>query len=689
MQSLHSVLSFQELSTTTATIGVDDDDGGGGDDKDGRRRRRPMPPVPRSFLLSGPPGVGKTHSVRTAIGVANSWHPRRGHSGAGGNGGDDAVRLVSIRGSELLSHCGSHAGAAMELRKAFEGAVSWAISPSSGGGRRADAVAVGDDEEDERGGEGVGGPARAPPLRRRGRPRAVVVFLDECDSLTSSSAVVAATLAAILDEMEGGGGGGGRVLFDPSVEDNDGERAEGWERVIVVAATNRVDAIPDYLRRPGRLEREVVVRPPDSGGRYELLRGMLNPAKDHDDECDDDGDDDEAGLREVADACVGYVAADLSALVRRAATLGMERALGRAGSADRCRRQPGRITAGDLRSAAEHVGASCLRDASISAPPDTKWDDIAGDAGGAKRALREAIEWPRTRRRAFEALGLRPPRGVLLHGPPGCAKTTLARAAAGAAGVAFLSLGPADVYSTSYVGDAEAAVRRAFDLARSAAPCVLFFDEIDAIVACGDGGGGGHGMGRGSSAEARVLSTFLNEMDGVDGSAEDGVLVLGATNRPGSLDAALLRPGRFDRVVYVPQPDEDGRRAILSMECKKWRDALFAYYSRPSSGGESSTDRVIKYFDLDILASDEVSGMMTGAEIVGSCREAAVVVMRSIMMESHSEGDEALTSEPTAERHMQSLMRTLEMSLRGKTPLLSNADVLNEYTAFEKAKNNE
>ena len=474
---------------------------------------------------------------------------------------------------------------------------------------------------------------------------------------------------------------------------------EGWERVIVVAATNRVDAVLDYLRRPGQLEREVVVRPPDSGGRYELLRGMINPAKD-DDECDDDDDDDdEAGLREVADACVGYVAADLSALVRRAATIGMERAPGRAGSADHRgrRRPPGKITAGDLRSAMEHVGASCLRDASISAPPDTKWDDVAGDAGGAKRALREAIEWPRTRRGAFEALGLRPPRGVLLHGPPGCAKTTLARAAAGAAGVAFLSLGPADVYSTSYVGDAEAAVRRAFDLARSASPCVLFFDEIDAIVACGDGGGGGgHGMGRESSAEARVLSTFLNEMDGVDGSAEDGVLVLGATNRPGSLDAALLRPGRFDRVVYVPPPDEDGRRAILSMECMTWRDALFAYYSRLGSEGESgtvadageaSTDLVGKYFDLDILASDEVSGLMTGAEIVGSCREAAVVVMRSIMMESHSEGDEALTSEPTAERHMQSLMRTLEMSLRGKTPLLSNADVLNEYTAFEKAKN--
>jgi SpoVK/Ycf46/Vps4 family AAA+-type ATPase len=278
---------------------------------------------------------------------------------------------------------------------------------------------------------------------------------------------------------------------------------------------------------------------------------------------------------------------------------------------------------------------------------------------------------------------------VLLHGPPGCAKTTLARAAAGSAGVAFLSLGPADVYATSYVGDAEAVVRRAFDLARSAAPCVLFFDEIDAIVATDDQGG--HGMGRGPSAEARVLSTFLNEMDGVDGSVEDGVLVLGATNRPGSLDAALLRPGRFDRVVYVPPPDEAGRKAILSMECKKWHDALLAYYSHPNEDKNGTMtdagDLSPAYFNTDILSSDDVSGCMTGAEIVGSCREAAVAVMRTIMIESHSEGDGALLSKSTAERHMQSLMRQLKITLAGKTPLLSNPDVFEEYTMFERNNN--
>ena len=170
-------------------------------------------------------------------------------------------------------------------------------------------------------------------------------------------------------------------------------------------------------------------------------------------------------------------------------------------------------------------------------------------------------------------MGLSAPRGILLHGPPGCAKTTLARAAAGSAGVAFLSLAPADVYASSYVGEAEAIVRRAFALAKSSAPCILFFDEVDSILGSDSGDNASHGMGRGgrgSSAEARVLSTMLNEMDGVDGSIQDGVLVLGATNRPDCIDAALLRPGRFDKVIYVPPPDVPARRAILKRQCEKW-----------------------------------------------------------------------------------------------------------------------
>mmetsp|Transcript_14807 Transcript_14807/g.25092 ORF Transcript_14807/g.25092 Transcript_14807/m.25092 type:complete len:309 (-) Transcript_14807:1025-1951(-) len=300
------------------------------------------------------------------------------------------------------------------------------------------------------------------------------------------------------------------------------------------------------------------------------------------------------------------------------------------------------------------VGASALRDAALSAPPKTTWDDIAGDAGGAKTALRRAVEWPRTKRTEYKLLGLTPPRGILLHGPPGCAKTSLARAAAGASGIAFFSLSPADVYASSYVGDAEAVVRRAFTLARSAAPCILFFDEIDSIVGTNaDGDNGMHRSGGGKSVEARVLSTFLNEMDGVDATAADGVLVLGATNRPSTLDAALLRPGRFDNVIYVPPPDFDARKSILDKHCSEW--------NRDSHGHE--------FIDTCHLASREVTGSMTGAEIVGACREAAMSLVRDAI-----ESDVV----PTMTQEI------LEGSLWRVKPLLSDPQVIEQYTLFEK-----
>jgi SpoVK/Ycf46/Vps4 family AAA+-type ATPase len=251
--------------------------------------------------------------------------------------------------------------------------------------------------------------------------------------------------------------------------------------------------------------------------------------------------------------------------------------------------------------------------------------------------------------------------GILMHGPPGCAKTTLARAAAGASGIAFFSLTPADVYASSFVGEAEAVVRRAFTLARSAAPCILFFDEIDSILGCG-GDGSGHGMGRSSkSAEARVLSTFLNEMDGVDASQDDGVLVLGATNRPSTLDAALLRPGRFDNIIYVPPPDVEGRRALLERQWRGWGSK-----TSPSDNDTGAAD-----VDIDLLASDAVTGSMTGAELLGACREAAMRAMRDCLESGESQNVP----------RMQQVY--LEEAFRNVKPLLSNKHVLQEYTRFE------
>mmetsp|Transcript_31501 Transcript_31501/g.72466 ORF Transcript_31501/g.72466 Transcript_31501/m.72466 type:complete len:254 (+) Transcript_31501:150-911(+) len=248
--------------------------------------------------------------------------------------------------------------------------------------------------------------------------------------------------------------------------------------------------------------------------------------------------------------------------------------------------------------------------------------------------------------------------GILLHGPPGCAKTSLARAAAGAAGVAFFSLSPADVYASSYLGEAEAVVRRAFTLARSAAPCIIFFDELDSILG---GENGMHRSGGGKSAEARVLSTFLNEMDGVDVSVDDGVLVLGATNRPSTLDAALLRPGRFDKVIYVPPPDFEARKSILDIYCHNWQCASL----------DITEEKETELIDTNYLASDEISGLMTGAEIVGACREAAIQLLREGI---------GKTIVPAMKQGL------LERSLREVKPLLSNPDILEEYIEFEQHK---
>ncbi|CAM9610034.1 unnamed protein product [Ectocarpus sp. 13 AM-2016] len=220
----------------------------------------------------------------------------------------------------------------------------------------------------------------------------------------------------------------------------------------------------------------------------------------------------------------------------------------------------------------------------------------------AKARLRQAVEWPVVHKASFDRMGLTPPRGILLFGPPGCSKTTLVRAAATAAGATFVCLSGADVFSP-YLGEAEAEIRQAFRIARNAAPAILFFDEIDAIV-CNRGGGG---KGSASSAESRVLATFLTEMDGVGSLKGDGVVVVGATNRPEAVDRALLRPGRFDQVVYAPLPEEDARRQIFEVHTKRM-----------------AVDRE----DVDFLRLAGVTKGLTGAEIEGVCREAAMSAIR-------------------------------------------------------------
>jgi SpoVK/Ycf46/Vps4 family AAA+-type ATPase len=574
-------------------------------------RHAPTADLPRTMLFTGPPGVGKTFAVQTAVEQCRF------------QGGTCA--LTVLQGSEIMAATGQAADASLALEQHFRKAARFLESSDR-------SVAV--------------------------------IFLDECDALMSVP-VVAGTLGMLLDGV-----------------------SQNWKRLVIVAATNRIDSIPDSLRRPGRFDREIPLSPPDVQERLVILQSLLRQQSTNADGQDATAFISEDDMQRVADACVGYVAADLGALVRRAALLGMSdttTAISTSTStstidADSDTNIPGNtksISADLLLRAMADVGASALRDAALSAPPTTTWDDVAGDPGGAKTSLRQAIEWPRTKRAAFAALGLTAPRGILLHGPPGCAKTTLARAAAGASGVAFLSLAPADVYASSYVGQAEAVVRRAFSLARSAAPCVLFFDEIDAIV--GNDGAGGAGMSRGSSAEARVLSTFLNEMDGVDGGSwKDGVLVLGATNRPWTLDAALLRPGRFDKVIYVPPPDWEGRRSILELQCRHWM---------PTTTVDDDVDAVVakEPLDLDLLASEAVTGHMTGAEIVGACREAAMRCFReTVENEKSSEGETSNEAgrSPRSVVVMNPIF-LLEALRDAPALMLSSPDVLQDFQDFE------
>eukprot|EP00559_Dactyliosolen_fragilissimus_P004157 CAMPEP_0184864026 /NCGR_PEP_ID=MMETSP0580-20130426/13422_1 /TAXON_ID=1118495 /ORGANISM="Dactyliosolen fragilissimus" /LENGTH=874 /DNA_ID=CAMNT_0027362653 /DNA_START=462 /DNA_END=3086 /DNA_ORIENTATION=- len=605
--------------------------------------------VPRTFLLVGPPGVGKTFSIRTAVKMIDESNHQDRES--------CQTKLLSVRGSEILSLGASETDAAIELKKIFFSAVRFCSKNSN---------------------------------------HLCVIFMDECDALFSSD-VLCATIASLLDKMclrtnmglethvieEG-------INKNYNLTDETFQFEDAWNRLVVVGATNKVDSIPVWLKRPGRFDFEVTITPPNIDQRLKILKSLLTPqghsrseSKASPDSCTspsnsnpnisngkDEAYTNEEGLYSIAEACVGYVAADLMSLVRKSGLLAIDK---------------GRkiICLDDLSEAMNDISASALRDATISAPPKTSWDDIAGDAGGAKTALRCAIEWPYTKKMEFDLLGLVPPRGILLHGPPGCAKTTLARAAAAASGVSFFSLSPADVYASSYVGEAESIVRQAFNLARSAAPCILFFDEIDSILGSLPDDSRNIGMGRGSetgtTAEARVLSTFLNEMDGVDGSIKDGVLVLGATNRPSTLDAALLRPGRFDKVIYVPPPDFEGRKSILIAQIRRWKQQ------------ETHETGIIfdefKDIDIDYLACEEVSGLMTGAEIVGACQEAAMIVLREYLQ------DAKLNSEDSFPERKSKLLRSniaqvhqmhLIQAFRAVKPLLSNQDVLFEYERFEK-----
>jgi transitional endoplasmic reticulum ATPase len=322
------------------------------------------------------------------------------------------------------------------------------------------------------------------------------------------------------------------------------------QNVIVIAATNIPNALDPALRRPGRFDRELAIPIPDRSGRLEMLeihsRGMPLAQ--------------DVNLARLADITHGFVGADLEALCREAAMLTLRRIMPDIDLAEQFSYDllaKLEVRAEDFQDALREVEPSAIREVFVEVP-NVKWDDIGGLAAF-KQRLRECVEWPLKYGELFARARLAPPKGILLVGPPGCGKTLLAKALASESGVNFISVKGPELMS-KYVGESERALRDVFRKARQAAPTIIFFDEIDALVPA-------RGTGLTSEGVAeRMLSQFLTEFDGIE--ELKGVLVLGATNRLDRLDAAVLRPGRFDEILEIPQLQESDRREILAVHLR-------------------------------------------------------------------------------------------------------------------------
>jgi transitional endoplasmic reticulum ATPase len=362
----------------------------------------------------------------------------------------------------------------------------------------------------------------------------------------------------------------------------------GRGNVIVIGATNRPNALDPALRRPGRFDREIEIGTPDKRGRHEILlihsRGMPL-ARDVD-------------LKVLAERTHGYTGADLAALCREAAMKALLRYLPEINLKEE-RIPPSvlekmEVRIDDFMNAFKEITPTAMREIAVEVPV-VHWDEVGG-LEEVKEKLKEAVEWPLKNPEVFKRLGIQPPKGILLIGPPGCGKTMLARAVATESEANFISIKGPEVFSR-WVGESEKAIREIFRKARMASPAVIFFDEVDSLVPR-------RGLGYGDSGVTeRVISQLLTEMDGI--MPLEDIIVIAATNRPDIVDSAVLRPGRFDRLIYVPEPDEAARLEIFKIHTK----------NMPLSN------------DVDIKAHRMTKGY-SGADISSVCREAAMNALR-------------------------------------------------------------
>ena len=551
---------------------------------------------PKGVLLHGPPGTGKTLIAKA---VAN----------------EIGASFFTINGPEIMSKF--YGESEQRLREIFEEAKE--NSPS-------------------------------------------IIFIDEIDA-------IAPRRDEVTGEVE-------RRVVAQLLTLMDGLEERG--QVIVIGATNRIEAVDPALRRPGRFDREIEIGVPDREGRFEILqihtRNMplepdyslefVIPAleslkeslrengdvrwRDIDFFIEEVRDMEKAEeiskavenflpsdireelsrevvkamLRYLADQTHGFVGADIEALCKEAAMKALRRILPKIDLNEDTIPpeilESVRVTMNDFRESLKEIEPSAMREVFVEVPKIT-WEDVGG-LEDVKREIVEAVEWPLKYPEKFRKFGIRPPKGILLYGPPGTGKTLIAKAVANESEANFISVKGSELLS-KWLGESEKAVRKIFRKARQVAPCIVFFDEIDAIAQM-------RGIDEGSRAVERVVNQLLTEMDGLE--ELDGVVVIGATNRPDILDPALLRPGRFDRLVYVRPPDKASRHAIFRIHTK---DMPLA-------------DDV----DLEELAT--ITEGYVGADIEAICREAVMLALR-----------ENLNAEKIEMRHFLEAIRKIRPSI--------------------------
>ncbi|MHA2351532.1 MAG: CDC48 family AAA ATPase [Candidatus Thorarchaeota archaeon] len=411
-----------------------------------------------------------------------------------------------------------------------------------------------------------------------------IIFIDELDA-------IAPKREDVQGEVE-------RRVVAQLLATMDGLKARG--QVVVIGATNRVNALDPALRRPGRFDRELEIGVPDETGRMEVLlihsRGMPLTTE----------GDLKVDLGHLAKITHGFVGADLQALCRESAMKALRRYLPQIDlQAEEIPQEvldKLEVHNDDFLGALREIQPSAVREVFIEVP-DVKWSDIGG-LDQAKQELKEVVEWPLKRPESFRRLGITPPKGVLVFGPPGCGKTLLARAVATESEANFISVKGPELIS-KWVGESEKAIREVFRKARTAAPAIIFFDEIDALAPTRGAGGDGPG----AVHNQRVISQLLTEMDGLEDMKD--LVVIAATNRPELIDKALLRTGRFDRFVYVDAPDSSSRKAI------------FDIYTAGMPLGDDVEKQMGKLVEL--------TENYVGGDIEAICREAGMRALRDDM----------------------------------------------------------